>query len=310
MDHTDLRIFSRLVGDALISDERLGREVGLTGKAVRLRRKRLEADGVLTEYGIHPPAEILGRHAVAWRYVGKDWTKLPISRLLEVEDLVYVMSFRPGMYRVVRFTRKSSLPTDPRLTRILGQPLEGPLDERPSLTTIRPDQLSSVDWRVLEAMVRTPRAPSTIQARQANTSRRTFRTHLSKLEAAHALDCVMIVNLVREVGLAAYGIWLKVDDSFDEKSLNLPRLWDRPHWTRNPRGVYLLGSADNYFEARELELRLRSLPGVVGADPLIPAGGFFARDRLLSWIRTERERRFPSLRGTESSRPTHLPDPS
>ena len=91
-----------------------------------------------------------------------------------------------------------------------------------------------------------------------------------------------------------YGIWLRVDGSFDEGAIEQLPLWDRPHWTQNPRGVYLLGSADSYFEAREIELRLRSLPGVVGADPLIPAGGYFARDRLLGWIRAESERRFPS----------------
>jgi len=130
MDRTDLRIFSRLVGDALISDERLGREVGLTGKAVRLRRKRLEADGVLTEYGIHPSAEVLGRHAMTWRYVGKDWAKLPVSRLVEVEDLAYVMSFRPGFHVVVRFTREADPTPDPRLARILCQPLAKSPDER------------------------------------------------------------------------------------------------------------------------------------------------------------------------------------
>jgi len=146
---------------------------------------------------------------------------------------------------------------------------------------------------VLEAVVGAPRAPYSIQARHAKVSARTFRIHQTKLEAAHALECAMILNLEREAGLATYGIWLKVDESFDEKSVELARLWDRPHWTRNPRGVYLLGSGDNYFEARELELRLRSLRGVVSADPLIPAGGFFARERLLTWIRSERERRFP-----------------
>jgi DNA-binding Lrp family transcriptional regulator len=291
MDRTDLRIFSRLVGDPFLSDEQLGREVGLTGKAVRLRRKRLEAEGALTEYGVHPRAELLGRHAVAWGYVGKDWPELPVSQLIEVEDLVFVMSFRPNFHRVVRFTKEPHLSTDPRLARILGRPLEGPLDERPPRSSIRVDQLSRVDWKVLEAVVGAPRAPYSIQARNAGVSPRTFRIHLSKLEAADALTCAMILNLERDKGLATYGIWLKVDGSFDKRAVELPRLWDRPHWTRNPRGVYLLGSADNYFEARELELRLGSLPGVVSADPLIPAGGFFARERLLTWIRAERERR-------------------
>jgi hypothetical protein len=152
----------------------------------------------------------------------------------------------------------------------------------------------------LEAVVRTPRSPYSVKAKQADVSARTFRIRQAKLEAAGALEWVMILNLEREAGLAAYGIWLRVDDSFDEKGVELPRLWDRPHWTQNPRGVYLLGAAENYFEARELELRLRSLPGVVGADPLIPAGGFFARERFLKWIRAERERRFPSSRPARS----------
>jgi DNA-binding Lrp family transcriptional regulator len=310
MDRTDLRIFSRLIGDALLSDERLGREVGLTGKSVRLRRRRMEADGVLTEYGVHPPAELLGRHAVAWRYVGRDWPELPVSRLVEVEDLAYVMSFRPGMHRVVRFTKEPNPTTDPRLARIFGRPFEGPLDEQPPPPSIRPDQLSSVDWRVLEGVVRAPRAPYSVLARQANMSPRTFRIHQSKLEAAHALGCVMILNLEREPGLATYGIWLKVDGSFDKRVVDQLPLWDRPHWTLNPQGVYLLGSADNYFAARELELRLRSLPGVIGAEPLTPAGGYFARERLLGWIRAERERRLRTRREAGSSGPTSPPDQS
>ncbi len=64
MDRTDLRIFSGLVGDALRSDVPLAREVGLTAKSVGLRRRKREADGTLTDYGVHPRVEILGRHAV------------------------------------------------------------------------------------------------------------------------------------------------------------------------------------------------------------------------------------------------------
>ncbi len=297
MDQTDLGIFTRLVAtDALLSDEAIAREVGLTGKAVRARRKRMEATGVLTEYGIHPAAEILGRHARTWRFVGKDRLALPVAQLEEVEDLAYVLSFRPNLHMAVRFTRTPDPPSDPCLSRILGQPLEGPPDTHPPASSIGADNLSRVDWRVLEAVVRAPRAPYSTKAKQASVSTRTFRIHQSRLEAAGALACVMLLNLEREPGLATYGIWLRVDDSFDKKAVELPRLWDRPHWTQNPRGVYLLGSAENYFAARELELQLRSLPGVTGADPLIPAGGFFARERLLGWIRAERCRRFPSPR--------------
>jgi DNA-binding Lrp family transcriptional regulator len=301
MDRTDLRIFSRLVTDCLCSDEVIGREVGLTGKAVRTRRKRMEAAKVLTEYGIHPAAEILGRHALTWRFAGKGGSDLPVSRLIEIEDLAYVMRFRPNFNLAVRFTKDPDAPNDPRLARILGRPHEGPPDKQSPASSIRAEDLSRADWRVLGAVVRHPRVPYSIKARQANLSPRTFRIHQSKLEAARALQSVMILNLEREPGIATYGIWLKVDDSFDEEAIKLPRLWDRPHWTQNPRGVYLLGSAENYFAAREVELRLRSLPGVVGADPLIPAGGFFARERFLEWIQAECDRRYPSPR-RESTR--------
>jgi DNA-binding Lrp family transcriptional regulator len=296
MDRADLSIFTHLVGDPFLSDERLGREVGLTGKAVRLRRRRMETHGVLTEYGLHPPAEILGRHAVAWGYLGKDRTELRRSCLMDVEDLVYVMSFRPKFHIAVRFTKEPHPAPDPRLARILGEPLDGPLADRPPRPSIPAHRLSRVDWKVLESVVRTPRAPYSARARYAGVSPRTFRLHQSRLGAAHALACVMILDLEREEGLATYGIWLKVDASFDPQAVESLQLWDRPHWTRTPRGVYLLGSGDNYIEAREIELHLQSLPGVLSADPLIPAGGFFARERLVTWIRAERERRWPSRR--------------
>ena len=297
MDRIDLGIFSRLVGNPYLSDETLAREVGLSGKAVRLRRKRMEEQGVLAEYGVHPSAEILGRYALTWRYEGKDWADVPDSRLSEVPDLAYVMSFRPNLHLAVRFTKTPDAQADPRLSKLLGRLLDETPDERTPQSSVRADALSRLDWKVLEAVVQAPRASYSVQARSAELSPRTLRIHKSKLEATNALQCVMILNLEREAGLATYGIWLKVDGSFDARAVELPRLWDRPHWTQHPRGVYLLGSAENYFEARELELRLRSLPGVVGADPLIPAGGWFARSRFLAWIRAERDRRFPSAVG-------------
>lgn len=298
MDRTDLQIFTRLVGDPFLSDEQLGREVNLTGKAVRLRRRRLEAASVLTEYAVHPRAEVLGRHGFAWGYSTPDRLELPSSRLYEIEDLVLVRRFRPDFCMAVRFTNEPDPPDDPRLARLLGRPFGEPVSALPAMSLLRPDELSRVDWRVLGAVVRAPRAPLSGQAEHAGVSPRTFRAHRRRLEAARVFQGSMILNLEREGGLSTYGIWLKVDGSFEEADLKLPRLWDSPHWTRNPRGVYLLGSADNYFEARELELRLRSLPGVTGADPLIPAGGLFARDRVLDWIRAERDRRY----GTRTAR--------
>jgi DNA-binding Lrp family transcriptional regulator len=292
VDRTDLTLFASLVSDALRSDAALARDVGLTPKAVRLRRRRMEAAGVLSDYGIHPAAEVLGRHANTWRYAGRDGAPLPLARWLEVEDLAYVLRFRPGLYLVVRFTTEAEPEPDPRLARLLGPPLDEAPDTRPPAPGLSPDRMSRVDWTVLEAMVRDPRAPYSLQARGTGVSPRTFRLRRARLEATHALACVMILNLEHEPGLPTYGIWLRVDGTFDERALERLRLWDRPHWTQHPRGVYLLGSAENYFEAREVELRLRALPGVVAADPLIPAGGWFARERFRAWIAAERSRRF------------------
>lgn len=295
MDRTDLSIFTRLVDDPFLSDERLGREVRLTGKAVRLRRRRLEADGILTEYAVHPRAEVLGRHAVVRGYATPDRPEPPYSRLGEVEDLVLVRRFRPNFSMAVRFTRERDPPDDRRLAEVLGRPFGEPISEAPARSSTGPDELSRADWQVLESVVRTPRGSLSSQAGRARLSPRTFRIHRAKLQAKRVFQGSMILNLEREGGLPMYGIWLKVDRSFREEDLRLPRLWDVPHWTRNPRGVYLLGSADTYFEAREMELRLRSLPGVTSADPLIPAGGFFARERVLDWIRAERDQRFGPL---------------
>lgn len=293
MDRTDLGIFSHLVTDALSSDEAIGRIVGLTGKAVRARRQRLEAAGVLAEYGIHPAPELLGRRAVTSRFAANRDGGLDRTRLAGVEDLAYVLSFRPALHVAVRFVESRGRREDPRLARLLGTPIGDAPEEHPATASVDPDALSRADWRVLEAVVGDPRGTYRAKAQVAQVSARTARLHQAELERTGALRCVMLLNLEREAGLATYGVWLKVDDRFDERNLELPRLWDRPHWTQSPRGVYLLGSADNYYAAREMELRLRSLPGVTGADPMIPAGGYFPRERFLRWIREERGRRFP-----------------
>ena len=290
MDATDLRIFTGLVSDAFASDADLARQVGLTGKAVRLRRRRLEARGVITAYGVYPSPALLGRHALSWLHVGREGSDVPVSKLLEVDDLAYVMAFRPALHRVVRFATDPDAGADPRLVRMLGPPLGGREGEPVASPRTRRRPLSKTDWRVLESIVRSPRASFSAKARSAGLSPRTVRIHQTRLGAEHAFGSAMILDLERETGVSTFGIWLKTDASFDARSVEHLRLWDRPHWTRRPRGVYLLGSAGTYFAARQAELELRSLPGVLEANPLIPAGGYFARDRLLSWMRHARDR--------------------
>lgn len=284
MDATDLRIFARLVESPFLTDESLGREVGLTGKAARLRRHRLERAGVLSEYALHPSAPTLGRYARTWRYRARGSLELPVHRLHEIEDLVLVRSFRPDLHVVLSYARTADPEPDPRLARILGQPLSGWGEATAADSLAGRTPLSRTDWRVLEAVVRSPRGTQAAWCRRAQVSPRTFRRRLARLEADHRLDHSVILDLRHERGLATYGVWLKLTSDFDESALRSYPLWDRPHWTGDPRGVYLLGCADNYAQAREIELRLGALPGVESAEPLIPAGGFFARERVLGWL--------------------------
>ena len=93
----------------------------------------------------------------------------------------------------------------------------------------------------------------------------------------------------REPGLIVYAGTVNVEKRADLRRIRAPGL--ALVWTHyDPPAAAIVGRAASYAEAHEVERHLRELPGVTRVELTFPRGGALATDRLLAWVRAERER--------------------
>ncbi len=83
IDGIDFRLIARLVRTPHASYESVGRDLALSGPAVRYRLNRLNKLGVLRGVAVLPTAAILGRYHVICEYPAED----PTNAIREILDL-------------------------------------------------------------------------------------------------------------------------------------------------------------------------------------------------------------------------------
>lgn len=284
MDDRDVDILTSIFRHPFASDRAVGRETGVSGNTVRVRRTRLEARGVIEGYPVYPRASIFRRYRRAWAFLDVPRWALPQRPLGEVEGLIVAWRIHPRSVIAVTYDRDPSRSSARALGRLFGSRGRGPVWVDPTEVETRNDELSPIDWKVLAALIEAPRAPIVRQASLAGISPRVFRRHRDRMWHSEVFSLGPQLNLEKETGLAVFGIYASLSERADAGDLALPGLLLAGRMHRPP-GAYLIGRARTLLEASEVDRRVRAIPGVRTTFLSVPAGSYYARDTLLGWVR-------------------------
>jgi DNA-binding Lrp family transcriptional regulator len=286
MDARDFAILFERYRHPFASWERIGRAVGSSGTAVKTRWEDLVRREVVQGSYVLVPASAFRRwHRIASYF---DVPSEPeLTDLLAVENVVNVWRGAPRMVNVNTYDPRPESDPPPGLTELFGRPPDayvnpGPPGRIPQHETV----LSPLDWRVLLALVDDPHAPLRELATKAGLTERTVRRRRDGLLAKELLEVFPILDTSREPGSILYSGYAALRAGTKVGGIELRGValaW--PHHA--PPAISFVGHADSYGEVKELELRIRSMPGVVDAIITVPRGGALATNRLRGWMRQE-----------------------
>jgi DNA-binding Lrp family transcriptional regulator len=280
VDVTDFQILARLHVDPFASHEELGRHAGATGTTVTKRLKRLADGGVLEGFGLMPAADLLGRVRRHRSY--QPAQKIGAHEIVAIDPVVMVNERHDGSVSVFTAERASQ-PADEILSGLLGNPVFiSPLDTpRPaSKTTISP-----LDWRLLDALMRTPRASAVDWAKHCHLSPKTVRARRSKLLQDGQIQAAPLLQLANAGGLVIHEMAVLVADASTAAAVDAAMGEAiRIGTAAGGRGLYYFCYAPTVQEAFARQRRLRGLPGVMDAVAQFPRRRAFADERVAAWV--------------------------
>lgn len=289
----DLRDFQLLVEvhrHPFASNEGIGREIGISGPAVRDRLVRLKERGILTGLTIMPLPQSLHRYSHIFVYTGVN-EKLDPNELLRLPNVMSIRTGAAGELWVVTLDPIEKAEPPDGLDKLMGRPPARVGSFDPPEGPGRADtELSALDWRVIEGLMVSPRATLKEQSAFTHLSPRTVRRVRDRLIARDLVAVIPIIDTRNEPGLLVYGGHLAVDRISRLDGLHVPGLtvYRRLY---HPPGGWFLGHASTYSELKAVETELRSSPGVTALDMGPIQFPRFNDNRLRAWVREEIRRR-------------------
>jgi DNA-binding Lrp family transcriptional regulator len=286
MDLRDFQILVELGRGPFASFDAIGRKVGLSGPAVKLRLKRLERHRVLLGLQVLPAPQVFGRRWHVFAYLGVN-AKLDLVDLLKVENVVSVWRGGHGELMVNTFDPSPTVTAPPGISRFIKQaPAQVVSLDPPATHPSQNDLLSPLDWRVMEAIIRSPRSSCAELSKASGLSPRTVRKRRDALLAKQWITVLPNMDTSREPGLIVYGGYVGVANRGVLERIEVPgllvfrRLYEPP-------AAWFLGHAETLADLQTAEEALRSIPGVLRVDLGPARPGVYATKRLLGWVRAE-----------------------
>jgi len=270
MDNLDIRILSRLLNDCRESDRQIGKELGISGGAVRARIRKMQEKKIIEEFFIKVEPPVLGYGVLYFVVTGEDMDEI-LEQASLVGDPYFVVpciggiivcgiSIKENMGQKIELAKK--LMKDLRVLSIFEA-------ENPGFDS----NLTKTDLEILEELIKDPRQKIEQIAKNTNMSTKTITRCIEKLRENEGIQFTLVYNprKIKEFIPHAVLTWIDGDlketlkslnDSFSESYLQVPFI------AKNQ--IVLFMYSDNIFKMDELAQKVRTIKNVKSADLFIP----------------------------------------
>ena len=270
MDNLDIKILSRLLNNCRESDRQIGKELGISGGAIRARIKKMQERKIIEKFTIKVEPPVLGL-GVLYIVVSGQNIKEILEQISLVGEPFFVVPCVGGITVCSIVIKENSqqkiilankLMKDVRVLSIFEA-------ENPGFSS----NLTKTDLEILELLIKEPRQKIENISKNTGLSTKTITRCIDKLQENDGIQFTVVYDPTKIEDFIPYAVlaWIKGDlretlekmnDKFYESFMQIPFI------AKNQ--IVLFMYSHDIFEMDELTQRVRNMDNVRSADLFIP----------------------------------------
>jgi DNA-binding Lrp family transcriptional regulator len=270
LDNLDIKILSRLLNNCRESDRQIGKELGISGGAIRARIKKMQETKIIEKFTIKVEPPILGLGVLyivvsgqnikdvleQIRLVGEPFFVVPCVGGITVCSIVIKENLQQ------KITLANKLMKDVRVLSIFEA-------ENPGFNS----NLTKTDLEILEYLIKEPRQKIEKIAEEMSLSTKTVTRCIDKLQENNGIQFTLIYNPTKIEGFIPHAILAWIDGNLRETLEKMngklsESFMQIPFIAKNQ--IVLFMYSHNIFEMDELTKIVRNMDGVKSTDLFIP----------------------------------------
>ncbi len=265
-----MKILNILLDNCRESDRQIGKQIEITGGAVRTRIQKMEKNGVIEKYTLKIEPPILG-YSLFYivvtgqnqedileqaRLIGEPYLVVPCVGGVTVCGIVVTENIE----QKIELAKK--LMKDVRVLSIFQAENVG-----------IPTNLTRTDLEIIEKLIKDPRAKIDDLAKSIKLSSKTVTRALEKFQKDDAILFTLVYNPVKLSGYISYAIIVGIKENLEETLEKLEKKFSKsflqkPFLAKNQ--IVLFMYSDDIFKLDYLTQKVRETDGVLTADLFIP----------------------------------------
>jgi DNA-binding Lrp family transcriptional regulator len=290
VDECDFQILSQLRKNPFLSYETLGREMGLSGNAVKSRLEALEKAKILSLLHGMPAARVFHRFPRLFFFREPATSQEKLDVAIEIDPAVFLTQDVNQKVGVLTYDLSPHPRPPEKLVALLG-PTElevTPLIPHPQGELSKPVSLSEL--KVLRVLVANLRVPLKEISQAAGLSQKITKKIRTQLLDDGLLQVQPIFQSAQSQGILMYEVDVHYDNPTALSRIRqaLPKSVIFNQW--EPTAVVFSCWAESLAEVFETEKRLRDEPAVREVRVKFHLRAILSTSRLVSWIDEEIQR--------------------
>ena len=265
-----MQILSRLLNNCRESDRQIGKELGVSGGAVKSRIRKMQEAGVIEYFALKIEPPVLGYGVFYVVVTGRDFNAI-LEQVKLVGDPFLIVPCVGGV-TVCGIVVKEDVQQKIELAKNLMRDVRVLTifeAENPGVNS----NLTKTDLMIINELMKEPRQKIETIAKATELSTKTITRSIEKLQNDDAIQFTLVYEPTKIEGYIPHAVltWItgdleatlkKLEGEFSKNFLQIPFI------AKNQ--IVLFMYSDNIFKLDDLTQRVRNITGVESADLFIP----------------------------------------
>ncbi len=276
-----MQILSRLLNNCRESDRQIGKNIGISGGAVKSRIRKMLKNRIIEYFALKIEPPVLGYGVLYIVVTGEDLEEI-LQQVKLIGEPFFVVPCVGGI-TVCSIVVKENVQQKIELVKNLMKDVKVLTifeAENPGVNS----NLTKTDLLIINELLKDPRQKIEGVAKSTNLSTKTVTRSIVKLQNDDAIQFTLIYNPAKIKGYIPHAILTWVNGDL-KKTVEILKKEFSEHFMQNPfvakNQIVLFMYSDNIFKLDELTQNVRKIPGINSADLFIPKKILFPQE----WIK-------------------------